>query len=378
MLLRLATLTNHLPIHTTTTRRVATMSTPVKLAILDDYPGIARQHFSRVPNLQIDEYAETLNPAKADQLEQLVKRLQPYQIISTMRERTPLPKALLERLPNLQLILNSSVRNAAIDQAYAAARGIPVCGTTGDVPTDPEKLAQLPEKPVPKGHSSVVQHAWALILSLLCRIPRDDAALKSDDKQAWQSGLMVPIAGKTLGIVGLGKLGLATALVGKQAWGMRVLAWSENLTQEKADAAAGKGVVEVVGKEELWRHSDVVSLHLVLSARTKNVVGARELGWMKRNAVLINTSRGPLIDEAALIAALTQGKIGGAGLDVYWEEPLPSDSPWRTAGQWAKSEVVLSPHMGYANAGTLHRWYQEQAENVERWMKGEEVLNRMN
>ncbi|KAK4951008.1 hypothetical protein LTR10_011001 [Elasticomyces elasticus] len=353
-----------------------------RLAILDDYAGVARQHFERISGLQIDEYPETLNPAKPEDLDALAKRLEPYQILSTMRERTPLPAELMKRLPNLKLILNASARNASIDMKCASEHGIVVCGTKGDVPTDPQELDQLPDLPPPKGHSSVVQHNWALTLALLSRIPQDDAALRADGG-AWHSGLMAPIAGRTLGIVGLGKLGVGTAKVGVLAFDMKVIAWSENLTQEKADAAAEgaglpKGTFKAVSKEELFRQSDVVSVHLVLSPRSKGIVGLQELKQMKKPAIIVNTSRGPLIDEEALIDVLRAGTIRGAALDVYWEEPLPIDSPWRSASSWAKSEVVLSPHMGYVNEGTIHRWYQEQASNVTRWLKGEEIQNRMN
>ena len=138
-----------------------------------------------------------------------------------------------------------------------------------------------------------------------------------------------------------------------------------------------KGVWKAVSKEELFRRADMLSVNLVLSPRSKNIVGAQELGWMKKSSILLNTSRGPLIDEDALVQTLKEGGIKGAALDVFWQEPLPQHSPWRSTNSWAKSEVLLSPHMGYANEGTMHRWYQEQAENVQRWMKGEEVLHRM-
>ncbi|KAK3111006.1 hypothetical protein LTR53_014147 [Teratosphaeriaceae sp. CCFEE 6253] len=273
-----------------------------------------------------------------------------------MRERTPFPAALLERLPNLKLLLNASARNASIDLPRASALGIVVTGTKGEAPSDQDSLAALPELPPPQGFSSVVQHNWALTLALLSRIPRDDAALRTDGGGAWHSGLMVPVAGRTLGIVGLGKLGVGVARVGVLAFGMGVLAWSENLTQAKADAAAVEaglpaGTFKVVGKAELFGRADVVSLHLVLSARTRHIVGAEELAGMKRGAVLVNTSRGPLVDEAALVDVLKAGGIRGAALDVYWEEPLPAESQWRKVGDWAKSEVVLSPHMGEGVAG---------------------------
>lgn len=351
------------------------------LAILDDYVGIAAKHFSHIEGLKVDLFPDTLNPAKPEDFEALVKRLEPYEIISSMRERTPFPAELQKRLPNLKLLLNSSVRNASIDMQYASQRGIIVAGTKGDRPKDKKALEALDELPPPPGHSTVIQLAWAQLLALCSRVPQDDRALKSDPT-AWQSALMIPTAGKTLGILGLGKLGIGMAKVGVLAFGMEVIAWSENLTQEKADAAAEgaglpKGTFKAVGKEALFRQADVLSVHYVLSPRSRGIVGSTELGWMKQSAILGNTSRGPLIDETALVEALKEGRIKGACLDVFWEEPLPRDSPWRSTNSWAKSEVVLAPHMGYANEGTMNRWYQEQAENVERWMKGEEVLNKM-
>ncbi|KAI7223046.1 hypothetical protein KC333_g733 [Hortaea werneckii] len=325
----------------------------IRLAIIDDYSGVAPEFFSKIQGIEIDTYPETLDPTQPAELEKLTKRLEPYQIISSMRERTPFPAALLNNLPNLRLLLNSSARNKSIDLQAASAHGIVVTGTQGDLPTDPQAREELgPESPPPPGFSTVVQHAYAQLLSLYSRIPQDDYALKHDPS-AWQGGFMTCIGGKTLGILGLGKLGVGMAKVGVLAFGMRVLAWSENLTQEKADAAAeshglAKGCFKVVAQ------GGVVS---------RGGCGRRELGWMKGSAVLVNTSRGGLIDEEALIAALKGGEIGGACLDVFWQEPLPKGSVWRSYESWAKSPAVLSPHMGYANAGTMNRWYQEQAEN---------------
>ncbi|KAK5113997.1 hypothetical protein LTR62_003120 [Meristemomyces frigidus] len=353
-----------------------------RLAILDDYAGIARQHFDQISNLQIDDFPDTLDPATKDGLEALATKLKPYHILSTMRERTPVPAELMKRLPNLKLILNASARNASIDMKQATTQGIVVTGTKGNVPTDKKSLDALPDLPPPQGHSAVVQHGWAMLLALMSRLPPDDYALKTNPA-AWQSGLMTSVAGKTLGIVGLGKLGIGMAKVGVLAWDMKVMAWSENLTQDKADAAAEaaglpKGSFQCVSKQQLFEEADVVSLHYVLSERSRAMVGKQELAWMKKTGILINTSRGPLIDEDALIEVLKAGSIKGAALDVYWEEPLSQQSPWRKTRDWAKSEVLLSPHMGYVNEGTMHRWYQEQAQTVERWMKGEDALVRMN
>jgi len=358
---------------------MATSTSQVNLAILDDYSSIAVKHFSHIQNLKVDDFPVTLDPTTTNGFEELVQRLQDYEIISTMRERTPISSALMARLPKLKLIMTTALRNASINVAAAKTKGILVTGTKGNAPSGKDLEAFGDDLPPPPEGNSVNQHAWALLLSLASRIARDDAALKSSP-ESWQSGLMIPLGGKVLGCVGLGKLGLLMAKTAILGFGMKVVAWSENLTQDKADASAEtaglpKGSVKVVGKEELFRQADVVSLHLVLSDRSRGTIGAKELELMKRSALLINTSRGGLIDEEALLQALREGRIRGAALDVYWREPLPNDSPWRSKD--FKSEVVLSPHMGYANAGTMQRWYQEQAGIVETYLQGKEVPNQM-
>ena len=377
---RLSKLTKYLSPHPIQQRQQhRIMSLPsYSLAILDDYADIASKHFRHIPNLTVDSYPETLNPKTPSGLEALVQRLEPYDAVSTMRERTPFPAELLQRLPKLKLLLTTSVRNASIDLDCAKEKGVIVTGTKGSQPPNPEQWDDLPPEPQ---WTSVNQHTWALLLSLCSRLPKDDAALKSAPA-AWQSGLIVPLGGKTLGLVGLGKLGALMARTAVLGFGMKVLAWSENLTQEKADAQAEQhgckaGEWKAVGKEDLFKQSDVVSVHYVLSPRSRGVVGRTELGMMKRSGILINTSRGPLVDEAGLIQVLKEGKIRGAALDVFDQEPLPVDSEWRHSGEW-KSEVVLSPHMGYVNAGTMERWYQEQGEIVESWMKGDDAANQMN
>ncbi|CAK3948213.1 hypothetical protein DOTSEDRAFT_126269 [Lecanosticta acicola] len=359
------------------------------LAILDDYAHIAPKHFQPLQSKgllrTVDSFPETLNPTKPEDLQALIERLTPYHIISTMRERTAFPAEVIDRLPNLKLLLSSGTRNAALDLDAFRQRGIPVTATRGD---QPATASDDFEPPPPPGYSAVNQHAWALLLSLCGRIPQDDRALKKQksdfraSSSSWQSGVGISLGGKTLGLLGLGKLGTAFARVAVQSFGMKVIAWSENLTQQKADAAAHgcgfeSGEFQVVSKEEVFRRADVLALHLVLSERTRGIVGERELGWMGKKAVLVNTSRGGLIDEEALIETLKKGGIRGVALDVFWEEPLSEDSIWRTVDSWAKSEVVLSPHMGYVHEGTMNRWYQEQAEELERWVRGEEVLKRM-
>ncbi|KAK2734825.1 hypothetical protein FQN55_002520 [Onygenales sp. PD_40] len=351
---------------------------PLHLAILDDYQSLSPPKFHPLttphPNLTITTHPHTLHPThNAHDKQTLISLLHPYQIISTMRERTPFPASLLTSLPNLKLLLTTGTRNRAIDLPTCAAHGIIVAGTTGVKPGE-EKL------PTP---SSTVQHTWALILGLARHIARDDASVKGG---GWQGdSLAMGLAGKTLGIVGLGKLGAATGRIGIVAFGMRVVAWSSNLTQEAADERAVElglpvgSFVVVRGKEELFRVADVVSLHYVLSERSRGMVGGRELGVMKSSALLVNTSRGPLVEEGELLETLKRGGIRGAALDVFDREPLAEDSEWRTTewGVEGRSEVLLTPHMGYGEEEIMNRWYEEQAENLGRWLEGKEVLNRL-
>lgn len=358
MAARLTALRSHIVIPIIHRNSVRTMSSSssqnYSIAILDDYGGLASKHFTNITGLKVDSFPETLDPASEDGLKALADRLKPYTIISTMRERTPFPAALQSQLPNLKLLLTTGVRNASLDIPTATSRGIVIAGTTGAKPGHPDHSAkESASAPPPPGYDSTTQHTWALILSLCSRIPQDNAALRSDPK-VWQSGFSLALGGKTLGLCGLGKLGANTARIGAQAFGMNVIAWSENLTQEKADAAAEgaglpSGTFKAVSKKELFENADVISLHYVLSPRSRGIVGTEELGMMKPSSVLINSSRGPLIDETALLKTLEQGGIRGAALDVWWKEPLPSDSPWRSYN--GKSELVMSPHMGYVNEG---------------------------
>lgn len=324
------------------------------IAILDDYGGIATKHFQGINGLKVDSFPETLNPASEDGLKELAERLKPYTIVSTMRERTPFPATLQSQLPNLKLLLTTGVRNASLDIPHATSQGVVIAGTTGAKPGHPDHSAQeSAQAPPPPGYDSTTQHTWALILSICSRIPQDNTALRTNP-QIWQSGFSIALGGKTLGLCGLGKLGANAARIGAQAFGMNVIAWSENLTQEKADAAAEgaglpRGTFKAVSKTELFETADVLSLHYVLSPRSRGIVGKDELAMMKPTSVLINSSRGPLIDESALLDALERGVIRGAALDVWWQEPLPADSPWRNYK--GKGDLVMSPHMGYVNEG---------------------------
>ncbi|KAF4309232.1 hypothetical protein GTA08_BOTSDO03196 [Botryosphaeria dothidea] len=356
----------------------ADLPRPIKMAILDDYQNFSAPYFQHFPasELEITTYTDTLSPHT--NLPALIARLQPYAIISTMRERTPFPAALTQQLPRLRLLLTTGSRNNAFDLPALAARRIPVAGTPSDV-----SAALAP----PRGFSKTTQHAWALLLALSNNVARDDAGLRGGSGGAWQDAfpLNVYLAGKTFGALGLGKLGVAAAKIAVLGFGMRVVAWSASLTQEEADrraeeAGLPRGSFAVAaGKEGLLREADVLSLHYVLSERSRGIVGAEELKLLKREALLVNTARGPLVDEDALFECLERGAIRGAALDVFWEEPLPAESRWRTTrwGEDGRSQVLLTPHTGYMFEETIDLWWKETAANVRRWLDGEELTNRM-
>ncbi|KAI4722095.1 hypothetical protein E4T48_01602 [Aureobasidium sp. EXF-10727] len=341
------------------------------LAILDDYAGIAPTYFKHIQNLHVDSFPDTIPPNNPQNIQKLAARLDQYAIISSMRERTPFPRDLLAALPNLKLLITTAKRNRAIDMAAARELGIVVATAPGtrDIthPELPSIVAPSPE------YDATTQHCFALILALASRIPIEDAALHSGG--SFQTGLGFTLSNKVYGAVGLGRLGTNAARTAVLGFGMKVVSWSANLTQERADEAAAtaglpKGSIKAVTKEELLRTADVISMHYVLSDRSRGTIGATEIAMMKKNAVLVNTSRGPLIDEKALLNALNQGAIRGAALDVFDVEPLPRESPWRTTnwGQDGRSLVVLSPHMGYVNDETMHKFYAEQADTVQRYL----------
>ncbi|KIW34755.1 uncharacterized protein PV07_01513 [Cladophialophora immunda] len=344
-------------------------STPVKLAILDDYASIALPHFQAVQGqVQIDTFPTTLNARIPAEHTQLVERLKPYTVISSMRERTLFPRSVLEQLPNLKLLLTTAMKNAAIDLAACKDLGITVVGTT-------------PKPNAVKGYDATNEITWALILGFAKDVVHGDTVIKSASA-GWQTHLTFGLAGKTLGLLGLGKLGTQCAVTGVLGFGMKVLAWSSSLTQEKADEAAQsrglpKGSFQVAGsKKELFERADVLSVHYVLSDRSRGIVGAAELAAMKKSAFLVNTSRGPLVDEPALVAALEAGTIRGVALDVFDTEPLPKDTPWRRSGYWGqdgRSRILVSPHMGYVEEETMNSWYEQQGRAVASWIKGEEV-----
>jgi phosphoglycerate dehydrogenase-like enzyme len=255
-----------------------------------------------------------------------------------MRERTPFPRALLERLPRLRLLVTTGMRNASIDLVAARERGVVVCGTPGAAGTTGELT-------------------WGLILALFRQIPRED---RSTREGKWQTTVGLGLAGKTLGIVGLGTIGSQVAKVGA-AFNMEVLAWSQNLDAERAGHAGARRVE----RDELLARSDVVTIHLVLSERTRRLIGERELARMKPTAFLVNTSRGPIVDEAALAAALRKGTIAGAGIDVYDAEPIAPDHPLLSA-----PNTVLTPHLGYVTRESYAAYFRGAVEDIAAWRRG--------
>ena len=313
----------------------------MKIAILDDYQQVAKRAAdwgSLPPGTAVDSFAEHIADAG-----ELVRRLLPYEVIVAMRERTRFPAAVIEALPNLKLIVSTGGRNPSIDAEACARRGIAVCAAHGAA----------------SGQSSTAELTWALVLALVKRIPQAHQVMRAGE---WQESVITEsLSGKTLGILGLGRLGKYVARYG-QAFDMKVIAWSPNLTDERAAEAS----VRRVSKQALFAESDVVSLHLVANAATGGIVGAGEIAAMKRTAYLINTSRGPLIDEPALIAALQERRIAGAGLDVFWSEPLPKDHIVRRL-----DNVVLTPHLGYVVDDNLKRFYENALKNIRNWAAGE-------
>ena len=305
-----------------------------RVAVLDDYQGVALglADWSSL-NVPVDVFRDTITGPDA-----LAARLAPYDAIVIMRERTPFPRALVERLPNLKLLVTTGARNASVDSAALKERGITFCGTGGlGSPTS--------------------ELTWGLILALLRHIPGQDRALREGH---WQTAVGEGLDGRTIGIVGLGRLGARVARVAT-AFDMRVLAWSTNLTEE----AAAKAGATRVDKETLLRESDVVTVHLVLSDRSRHTLGAADLALMKPTAVLVNTSRAPIVDATALAAALREGRLAGAALDVYDTEPLPADDPILAA-----PNTLLTPHLGYVTRANYQAMYGGAVEAIRAWTTG--------
>jgi phosphoglycerate dehydrogenase-like enzyme len=319
-------------------------SVSVRIAVLDDYQRVAREYadWTVLPaSAEVEVFHEHISDH-----DDLVRRLTPFDVIAVMRERTPFPRALLERLPKLRLLITTGMRNASIDMGAARELGITVCGTSGGFPTGTS---------VP-----TAELTWGLILAVARNLPHEDRTIREG---GWQHTVGTELYGRTLGIVGLGRLGARVSEIGR-AFGMEVVAWSQNLTEQ---AARDVGVRKV-GKDELFRISDFVTIHLVLSERTRGLVGAAELAAMKRTAYLINTSRGPIVDENALLAVLRQGRIAGAGLDVFAREPLPPDDALRSAPR-----TVLTPHIGYVAERTYRAFYADTVESLTSYLDGQPV-----
>ncbi|AZF21746.1 D-2-hydroxyacid dehydrogenase family protein [Pseudomonas sp. R3-52-08] len=268
----------------------------------------------------------------------MVERLQAFDVICVMRERSPFDQALLQGLPRLKLLVTGGMRNAAIDIAAAKALGIQVCGTDSYKQAAPELT-------------------WTLIMASARNLLGEANSLRAG---GWQVGLGGDLYGKTLGILGLGSIGRKVAQFA-QVFGMRVIAWSENLTPQRA-AEAG---VTWVSKRELFEQADILTIHLVLSERSRGLVDAQALSWMKPTARLVNTARGPIVDEQALVEALSSGRLAGAALDVYSQEPLPLEHPFRLL-----PNVLATPHVGYVSEQNYHQFYQQMIEDIQAWTNG--------
>ena len=314
----------------------------MKIALLDDYQGVALDcaDWSAVQaKAEITVFSDTITD-----LDALAARLAPFEILGIMRERTPFRESLLARLPALKLLITTGMNNASIDMAAAAARGVVVCGTRGI-------------------EGSAAELTWALLMALARHIPEEANNLRAGG-EPWQRTVGSDLAGKTLGIIGLGRLGSLVARYGL-AFGMNVVGW----TRSDAAGRAGKlGIGHAASLDELLSTADMVTLHLRLNGETRGIIGARELRLMKPGALLVNTSRGPLVEEAALVAALSSGALGGAALDVFDREPLPAGHPLRTL-----PNVVATPHIGYVTEGTYRLYFEEAVGDIVAWLDGAPV-----
>lgn len=312
----------------------------MKIAVLDDYQKQALKlaDWDRL-GAEITVFDDTITDHDA-----LVERLRPFQVLCLMRERTPLGANLIAELPELKLVVTTGARNLSIDVAAANARGIIVSGTES--------------RGSPTG-----EFAMLMILALSRRLLPEALSMATG---GWQIGLGRDLAGLTLGLVGLGRIGGQVARLAA-AFGMKVIAWSENLTDARCREG---GVVRAASLTDLMARADIVSIHLVLSDRTRGLIGAEQLGWMKRDALLVNTSRGPIVDAHALLAALEHGRLGGAALDVYDTEPLPVEHPLRHEALIASGQLLLTPHIGYVTRQTFEMFYEQTVEAIEAWKRG--------
>ena len=313
---------------------------PVRCAILDDYQNVALSFadWSKVSgDMEIKVFNEHLGTA-----DQVIAALKGFPIVCAMRERTPFPRSVIDALPELRLLITTGMRNASIDLEAAKARGVVVCGT-------------------PAFGNATAAIATALMLELARHIGYENARLKSG--ALWQSTIGLDLEGLTLALLGLGKLGTRMAEIGR-AFKMHVIAWSQNLTPEKCQEAGA----EYVSGDELFERADFLSIHVQLSPRTRGLVGAKQLALMKKSAYLINTSRGPIVDEAALLAALRDKRIAGAGLDVFDIEPLPLDHPLRKL-----DNVVITPHLGYVAAQNYRAFFGGMVDDIRAFLDGKPV-----
>jgi phosphoglycerate dehydrogenase-like enzyme len=307
----------------------------MKVAILDDYQNVA---------LQLADWSDVRHHAEITVFDDhiadpsaVVERLQPFEVICVMRERTPLTGVILQQLPNLKMIASTGPRNASIDVQTAADLGVTVTSTGYD-------------------STPTIEFTWSLILASMRGIDREATSLKTG---GWQTGLGSNLRGKTLGVVGLGNVGREVARIGP-AFGMKVIAWSQNLTAEKASTVGAT----LVDKETLFREADIVTVHVVLSRRTKDLIGPSEFALMKPTSRLVNTSRGPIVDEGALIEALRTRRIAGAAVDVFDVEPLPTDHPFRKL-----DNVLATPHIAYGTEELYRTFYGDAAAEIARWLK---------
>ena len=312
----------------------------MRAAILDDYQNLAL-NYADWSSVSKDVELKIFNKAFAGQ-DEAIKALQDFEIVVGMRERTPFPRAMIEALPKLKLLITTGPRNNAFDIKAAAARGVTVCGT-GSVGNPTAGIT------------------FGLMLELTRKLGFENARMKAGEP--WQTTIGPDLGGMTLGIIGLGKLGQRSALIGK-AFGMKPIAWSPNLTPERA----AEGGAEFASKEDLFARADIITIHIVLSDRTRGIISAADIGRMKKTAYLVNTSRGPLVDEKALIAALETRQIAGAGLDVFDQEPLPLDHPFRKL-----DNVVMTPHLGYVSEQNYRKYFPDIVEDIRAWLDGKPV-----
>jgi len=314
----------------------------MKIAVLDDYAGVALEMADWTGLGEVAVFRDTVSDPEA-----LITRLRPFDVLCVMRERTPLPSAVLERLPNLKLIVTTGQRNASIDLDAASAGGITVCGTESRKTTTAELTL-------------------ALMLALSRRLVAESAGLAAGK---WQTGLGRDLYGQRLGLVGLGKIGEQVAQLGK-AFGMEVEAWSQNLTEARC---AEVGVRFCSSLSELMGSADVVSIHLVLSGRTTGLIGAEAFAAMKPGALLINTSRGPIVETQALLTGLREGRPAMAALDVFDVEPLPEGHPLRDPGLMTDGRLLLTPHLGYVSEATWRLFYGQTVEAIRTWKDGRPI-----